>query len=108
MPMYDYFGKPDGDASIEFKLGTSVRSWTYRNKQRYRDSQQNMALNRFYEGSIIFGNRFKDTSFKVIRIFDRLLPGDLNPADEFIRTNLGIILHDARIIIKDYLWLRKK
>ena len=95
MPMYDYFGRPDGDASIEFTLGDSKRSWNYKNRQWLQDtSLQKMPLNGFYEGSIIFGNRFKDTSFSVIGILDRLSSNDMNPADEFIRTNLGIILHD--------------
>ncbi|EHQ88698.1 ATP-dependent nuclease [Desulfosporosinus youngiae] len=95
MPMYDYFGRPDGDAYIEFTLGTSVRGWHYHNKQwLQKTSTQKMALNGFYEGSIIFGNRFKDTSFSVIRILDRLSSSDMGCADEFIRTNLGVILHD--------------
>lgn len=53
-----------------------------------------MPLNGFYEGSIIFGNRFKDTNFSALRILDALTSEDMDNASEFVRKNLGIILHD--------------
>jgi|GEM_PF-2828453 len=64
MPMYDYFGRPDGEASIEFILGNSKRCWKYQNKQWLKDTSPiKMALSGFYEGSIIFGNRLVKSKF---------------------------------------------
>lgn len=95
MPMYDYFGRPQSEATIEFSLGESSRSWNYVNGQWIHSvSEHRMALNGFYEGSIIFGNRFKNTAFSNIRILDKLFEDDMELADEFVRTNLGVILHD--------------
>ena len=95
MPMYEYFGRPSGDASIEFALGDATRKWEYAdNKWRRYTSSQRMILNGFYEGSIIFGNRFKDTNFDALRILDQIRIEDVDVADEFIQKNLGIILHN--------------
>jgi len=94
LPMYDYFGRPQ-DASIEFSMGEATRGWSFTNNRWLKsNSDAKMKLNGFYEGSIIFGNRFKDTKFSVIRILDRLTVDDMSVADEFVRTNLGLILHD--------------
>lgn len=95
MPMNEYFGKPRGGASIEFTLNDTTRKWEYSdNKWKGTNSQKRMSLNGFYEGSIIFGNRFKDTNFNALRMLDHIGPDELEEADEFVRTNLGIILHN--------------
>ena len=95
MPMYNYFGRPTGDASIEFTLGEATRQWTYTNDKWVRtNSKEKMKLNGFYEGSIIFGNRFKDTIASNIPELDKLTIDDLTPADDFVRLHLGEILHD--------------
>ena len=95
MPMNEYFGKPSRDASIEFTLGTATRKWEFKNNRwSSTSSQERMKLNGFYEGSVIFGNRFKDATFSALRVLDKLTEDDVEVADEFVRTNLGIILHD--------------
>ena len=95
MPMYEYFGRPSGEASIEFSLGDATRKWVFsENKWQQSISQKRMSLNGFYEGSIIFGNRFKDTNFNALRTLDKIKVDDITPADDFIQTNLGIILHN--------------
>ena len=95
MPMYEYFGRPLGSASIEFTLENTSRKWTYTdNKWHQSFSEKRMTLNGFYEGSVIFGNRFKDTNFNALRILDRISTNDVELADEFVRLNLGVILHD--------------
>lgn len=95
MPMNEYFGKPSGTAAIEFSLGEATRKWEYSdNKWQGSSSLKRMSLSGFYEGSIIFGNRFKDTNFNALRILDNISAEDLDVADEFVQTNLGIILHN--------------
>ena len=101
LPMYDYFGRPK-NASIEFTMGETSRGWAFLNNRWIaNNSDAKMKLAGFYEGSIIFGNRFKDTKFSVIRILDRLTVNDMSVADEFVRTNLGLILHDDRDYYKE-------
>ena len=53
-----------------------------------------MTLSGFYEGSVIFGNRFKDANFNALRVLDNIKPDDVVEADEFVRSNLGMILHN--------------
>ena len=94
LPMYDYFGRQK-NATIDFTLGNTKRGWTFFNNRWLKNnSDSKMKLNGFYEGSIIFGNRFKDTRFSVIRILDKMEVDDMITADEFVRVNLGLILHD--------------
>ena len=107
MPMYDFFGRPR-NASIEFTMGTATRGWRYNGHQWSKISTADkMLLNGFYEGSIIFGNRFKDTKFSVIRILDKLQMNDLSRADEFVRTNLGLILHNDCNFFKELFILKR-
>lgn len=107
MPMYDYFGTPKG-AAIEFTMGDSSRGWTFSNNHWQKTiSPIKMKLNGFYEGSIIFGNRFKDTRLSVIRILDKLGIEDMTTADEFVRTNLGLILHNDSTYYKELFILKK-
>lgn len=101
MPMYDYFGKPN-NAKIEFKLGESTRGWSYTGSQWAKiNSKVKMKLNGFYEGSIIFGNRFRDTKFSTIHILDGLNIDCMREANDFVRCNLGLILHDDETYFKD-------
>lgn len=107
MPMYDYFGRPD-DAMISFSIGEAVRGWNYKNNHWNKaNTGKPMKINGFYEGSIIFGNRFKDTSFSVIRILDGLQKQDLQTAEEFVRTNLGPVLHNDSEYYKKLYVLKK-
>ncbi len=95
MPMNEYFGKPSGPASIEFTLGDATRKWEFSdNKWKGSSSRKKMTLSGFYEGSVIFGNRFKDTNFSALRALDNIKPDDVVEADEFVRANLGLILHN--------------
>lgn len=94
MPMNEYFGSPK-DAEIEFTLGDTYRKWTCDgSKWKSESSQARMQLNGFYEGSIIFGNRFKDTRFSIIKSLDKLSVEDMNPASNFVKNKLGEILHN--------------
>lgn len=95
MPMYDYIGRPNDEALIEFHMDGAIRKWSYKNGQWLKSvSDAKMKINGFYEGSIIFGNRFRDTMFSKIRILDKLNINDLDNADDYVRNNLGLILHD--------------
>ena len=94
VPMKEYFGKTEDDASINFELGESKRAWRkdHNNKWKKHSDGPTMNIKGFFEGSLIFGNRFKDMNYENINHLDSIDPSKLIRADEFIRRNLGIIL----------------
>lgn len=94
IPMKEYFGKTDDDASISFELNMSKRAWKKNQNNswwKYSDGP-NMNIKGFFEGSLIFGNRFKDMTYDNIISLEAIDQSKLIHADEFIRNNLGIIL----------------
>lgn len=107
MPMYEFFGRPS-DALISFKLDGASRKWMYDGKKWGSvSSDEKMRINGFYEGSIIFGNRFRDTKLSIINVLDQLTKEDLYPAREFISKNLGSILHNDSDYYKDMFIVKK-
>lgn len=107
MPMYEHFGRPV-DATIEFTLDNTTRSWLYNGKKWEQEfSEKKMRINGFFEGSIIFGNRFKNTKMSIINLLDSFTENDINPASSFVSHNLGLILHNDMNFFKD-LFVTKK
>jgi len=96
MPMRDYFGETEEDAFIEFSLGDATRSWKKDNGKWSQSSEGKMSLKGFYEGSIIFGNRFKNTDYRTLKSLDKIGNKELETVDDFIRENLGHILHNNK------------
>ena len=95
MRMNDYFGATDDDAYIEFDLNGAKRSWHKNEKGKWFSRYfGNMSIKGFYEGSIIFGNRFRNTSYELLKELDRIQDKSLTQSDDFIRKNLGKILHN--------------
>lgn len=96
LPMNDYFGKTDDDASISFTLNTATRAWKKKDGKWRKESTGFMDIKGFYEGSIIFGNRFRNTNFELLLKLDRIDDSILEVAPDFIKDNLGIILHNNK------------
>jgi ABC-type molybdenum transport system ATPase subunit/photorepair protein PhrA len=92
--MKEFFGKTDDDSSISFEIGESKRSWKKDEKRYWRRFKEgpDMNIKGFFEGSLIFGNRFKDMTFENINRLDYINQNKLIQADDFIRKNLGLIL----------------
>lgn len=94
LPMNDFFGVTSLDARIDFDLDGAKRSW-YKEKSRWKKySNGKMSLKGFYEGSLIFGNRFRNTNYETLKKIDQLSGKKLIDAPEFIRENLGKILQN--------------
>lgn len=100
MKMKDYFGDTPENASILFELPTGKCDYKKYQKHKNgskifwkRNFQGDFHVRGFYEGSLIYGNRFRSTSLEKLRNLDRVNFDKLIKADEFIRTNLGYILH---------------
>ncbi|MCF5893939.1 AAA family ATPase [Aeromonas veronii] len=95
MKMNDYFGLTEEDSCINFNLNGASRSWNKNGSNRWiQSSSGHMSIKGFYEGSVIFGTRFRNTSFHILKHLDRIESSKLNTADDFIRINLGKILHN--------------
>lgn len=95
MQMNEYFGKTSDDAQISFELNGSKKEWKKnagRTWQKYTVGIFQLAG--FYEGSIIFGNRFRNTKYDLLMKLDRIDDSKLRAASDFIRLNLGRILHN--------------
>lgn len=94
VPMKEYFGKTDDDASIYFEMGDSKRGWKKDSNNSWSKYTEGPVMNikGFFEGSLIFGNRFKDMNYENIIRLDAINQNKLIRADEFIRKNLGQIL----------------
>lgn len=90
--MSDYFGKTDKDSFISFAFGKESKK-RYAEDSRWKlDYTAGFHIKGFYEGSLIFGNRFRNTSYEKIRQLDYIKTDTLDEADEFIKRNLGGIL----------------
>lgn len=100
LPMLECFGRPK-DASISFHLGTASRKWECNGQSWQKSSTERMYINGFYEGSVIFGNRFRDTNLSLIKTLDNLKKEDLYAASSFIKENLGMVLHNDRNYYRD-------
>ena len=94
VPMKDYFGKPQPQSLIEFDYNGKVFSWHSLNGNWEKDNSSHLSIGGFFEGSIMYGNRFKNAYFSVIRKLDNLSIQMMDEADNYIRSNLGLILHN--------------
>ena len=92
MKMEDYFGKTDEGAYIKCTLDDIYRHWMRVGDRWEHSSNGKMEITGFYEGSLIFGNRFRNTSYEKLKSVESISQKQLLPADDFIRKNLGIIL----------------
>lgn len=76
--------------------------WSYDYNSRFADEK--LKINGFYEGSIIYGNRFRDTNPKALFEATKIQFEDLEPAADFVWENLGTILHDNKNFYKGKLF----
>lgn len=92
---------------ISFEYNGKVDEWIKKpNWQRINNSEDEIFIKGFYEGSFIFGNRFSDANKELLKSLHKLekKPQDLVPASDFVIENLGLILKDD----KDYYLSLKK
>lgn len=94
LPMKEYFGNTEDGAFLKFNMDDGTeRKWEKSNGTWNNSRVGQMSIRGFFEGSLIFGNRFKDTTYEKLKQVDKINQDKLIPADDFIRTNLGYILH---------------
>lgn len=95
--LYSYFGKPYNGSKIKFSYNGKTRVINSRYNTWF-DAKGNLGITGFFEGSLVFGNRFKDIDFNFLKKLSNVSKTSLEVASSFIKDNLGIILHDN----KDY------
>ena len=93
-PMNKYFGKPSKNAYIECRYGDAIRRLEY--NENWKQHAEGKFLKGFYEGSIIYGNRFRDVTFQAISKYDEIEPSDLVKVHPFIINNFGEILKNDK------------
>ena len=91
--LYSYFGEPYNGSKIEFIYNGKSRVINSRDN-RWFNANGNLGITGFFEGSLVFGNRFKDIDFKFLKKLSKVTKSHLEVASSFIKENLGIILHD--------------
>lgn len=105
-----FFISTQGDTSIIYKFddkslkiapNTSML-WDY--EFTPSDKINRLHINGFYEGSIIFGNRFRDTNLRAVFEAQRITVDELDAAAEFVWKNLGNILHNNENYYKQKLF----
>jgi energy-coupling factor transporter ATP-binding protein EcfA2 len=95
MRMQEYFGASDQDSHIKFSLNGATRNWVKNSNNKWvANNEGNMSLKGFYEGSVIYGTRFRNTSIHILKKLDKIEGDKLTVAHDFIRSNLGLILHN--------------
>lgn len=105
LPMNDYFGITEEDSRIDFELGGAKRAWFKENSRWRKYSDGRMSIKGFYEGSLIFGNRFRNANYETLKKLELISTNNLNSAPEFIRENLGLILQNNKNFYEKLLYL---
>lgn len=99
---YDYFGNPREGAFIEFKFDGKSRSVREKDGRWQSPAKTEfLGITGFYEGSIVFGNRFKDIDYSLLGKLASVEKSDLEAASDFVKKSLGNILHDDETYYKE-------
>ncbi len=92
------FGKPKhASCSVEFHFCGKSKRWTYESRQWKRNGA--LQLKGFFEGSVFYGNRFRDNDDH-FDLQELVASNRFRPADEFIAKNMGVILHNDATVFK--------
>lgn len=105
--LYSYFGQPYEGSRIEFNYKGKYRSITSEGN-RWFDPRNKLGIVGFFEGSLVFGNRFKDVDFRLLKKLSKVPRENMIEASSFIKENLGSILHDNSSYYKKLYVLEEK
>lgn len=104
--LYSYFGEPYNESKIEFEYNGKTRAVTSKGG-RWFNPRGSLGISGFFEGSLVFGNRFKDVDFGLLKKLAKISENQLDVASTFIKENLGHILHDDKSFYQE-LYVTKK
>ena len=101
---YDYFGNPREGAYINFSFDGKNRSVKEVNGKWKAPSKRSfLGITGFYEGSIVFGNRFKDIDYSLLGKLALIDKNQLEEASDFVKKVLVIFFMTMKSIIKIYM-----
>lgn len=108
-PAYEeFFGSPRTGAYISFEYEGKRKEICESGGKWITSSQsRNLGITGFYEGSIGFGNRFKDIDSSLLGSLARIGRDQLNHASSFVKKSLGSILHDDETFYDNLFVLKK-
>ena len=97
MKMVDYFGKTENDSKIYFEFDNGEKIYAKDSSGRwYSKINGKFRIKGFYEGSVIYGNRFRTTNYNNLKKLEYINNDVLSKADDYILHNLGYILHNNK------------
>lgn len=80
MKMDDHFGYTQNGATIAFELNGIQRSWIKSNRKWIHTSNGLLEIKGFFEGSLVFGNRFRNATYQKLLESEHLNPELLSPS----------------------------
>lgn len=102
----DYFGNPRKGAYIAFEFDGKKRK-IFEQYGSWKAPNNYIGITGFYEGSIVFGNRFKDIDYSLLGTLASINKTHLNNASDFVKKSLGSILHDDESFYKNLYVLKR-
>ncbi|MBP3609959.1 MAG: AAA family ATPase [Lachnospiraceae bacterium] len=105
--LYAYFGEPKEGSAIDFYLEEKHRIIRAENKKWHKPKGY-LDITGYYEGSIVFGTRFKDVDYSMLDKLANIERSQLVDASDFVKKNLGIILHDDELFYEKLYALKKE
>lgn len=100
------------DSYIEFTLDGVINTWFFnflRKRWEIKEYPNVLSVNGTYEGSLFYGNRFKDSKIIDEKFADGLIGHDnIVPADPYVQEKLGEILHNDQDYYKELRRIRNK
>lgn len=103
----DYFGNPRDGAYIDFEFDGKHRR-VQEEKGIWKTTRDFLGITGFFEGSIVFGNRFKDIDYSLLGKLSLVKKDELVPASDFVKQNMGLILHDDPDYYKNLFVLKNR
>lgn len=104
------FTEIDINSDTAIKISFKDRSVEYKTKEKklYKSKDEKLPISGFYEGSIIHGTRFRDTTLTALKAADNVNPDYLVPADDFVLSNFGYILHNNKNYYNEIFRIKKR
>ena len=92
--MNKYFSNSTENGSLIHYNFKNIDFKYYFNGKKWKNKGREIYLHGFYEGSLIHGNRFRDSHYRALRNASKVKKNELIEANPEIIKQLGIILHD--------------
>lgn len=100
----DYFGSVQHGAFIQFNFDNKERVIREKDGEWDVPNYQHLGITGFYEGSIVFGNRFKEIEYTYLEKLNSITKDQLDDASEFVKKISAIFFMTMKIIISLFIF----